>query len=117
MTAGSNHTLKYWDLGNPGVEFWEFFGHYVLSFSTSFLLILPLIRFSTCSHPHRTQFPLSLFHRMVDGSSVVQMTALYIFGTWYMLPYNADCWATNPEFGLLILVRRVNTWHVAVSLG
>jgi len=32
VTAGSNHTLKYWDLGNPGVEFWEFFGHYVCHF-------------------------------------------------------------------------------------
>jgi len=54
---------------------------------------------------------------MVDGSYVVQMAALYIFGTWSMFPYNADCWATNTGFGLLILVQQVITWHVAVSLG
>ena len=54
---------------------------------------------------------------MVDGFSVVQMTALYIFGTWSMLPYNADCGATRTGFGLLISVQRVITWHVVLSLG
>jgi WD40 repeat protein len=32
VTAGSDHTLKYWDLGNPRAEFSEFFGHYVCLF-------------------------------------------------------------------------------------
>ena len=42
VTAGSNHTLKYWDLGNPAVEFWEFFGHYICLFT--------LIQVSTYAH-------------------------------------------------------------------
>jgi len=41
VTAGSDHTLKCWDLGKPGVEFREFFGHYVCLFYI--LLLLPLI--------------------------------------------------------------------------
>jgi len=32
VTAGSDHSLKYWDLGNPGIELWEFFGHWVCLF-------------------------------------------------------------------------------------